>query len=480
MTNIEIAYKIDGYIRPKSGSGSNTMYCRSKSAAYFLFDFATTSNWYIHTNTTRGFEKCNNSSPYTVISGTKHPNLKFKISKCLTFFFQHQDYIPSRIKRKYFLRLRTLLLNQHAAMTQRFNLESSSNKRTNTFIRFSYKGYISYFGFFHKCSRDPCQLPCNYVLSNHRSFCHLHKKEEIFTPPPPPRPVCPSPLLSNDSSKDFHVFHNVNRNKIIHCKRMNTYYIKQVWFDLLSNKVQTYSSQLWWQVLNKKQQKRVLRFTNTSYYRSRHYNPRDCMHTVTINSRLSLASFTPISLSRLKKQVYIDPSLPGAIGISLSQYKRHMSRNVSSLELLKRLANHNHSPDYFLGYAHEGLDTELDISSYNEYLQQLYLRSCAPPPLQSMDFKREYLRADLNNFILSTDGQTQYPLPPSNINNLDRSDLCLFYTRKRIQAKSFIELRKFLDQILWPDNPNPTQKISWNDIKSHYHSLDPTFQPFQP
>ncbi|RIA85708.1 hypothetical protein C1645_830390 [Glomus cerebriforme] len=155
---------------------------------------------------------------------------------------------------------------------------------------------------------------------------------------------------------------------------------------------------------------------------------------LTHSSRLSLSSFTLISLNRLKKQVYIDPSLPGAIGISLSHYKKHMSRNNSSLELLKCLANHNQSPDYFLGYDHESLDTELDLLSYNDYLQQLYLH---------------------------------------------RKDLSLFYTRKKIQAKSSVDLRKFLDNILWPDSPPPS-KISWNDIKSHYHSLDPTFQPFQP
>ncbi|RIA81214.1 hypothetical protein C1645_837352 [Glomus cerebriforme] len=65
------------------------------------------------------------------------------------------------------------------------------------------------------------------------------------------------------------------------------------------------------------------------------------------------------------------------------------------------------------------------------------------------------------------------------IDNLDQKDLSLFYTKKKIQAKSSVDLRKFLDNILCPENPS-SKKISWNDIKSHYHFLNLTFQPFQP
>ncbi|RIA80290.1 hypothetical protein C1645_838957 [Glomus cerebriforme] len=251
---------------------------------------------------------------------------------------------------------------------------------------------------------------------------------------------------------------------------MNTYYIKQVWFDILSNKVQSYSSQLWWQVLNKKQQNRVNRFTNTSYFRSRHYNPRDCMHTVTNRSRLSAASFIPISPTRLKKQVYLDPTLPGAIGINLSKYKKHVSRNISSLELLKRLANHNHSPDYFLGYDHESLDIELDLNSYNDYLQNLYLRSINPSAQQC-----ETLHSALIRSGLGFNNRQQQQFSPSMLAQLERKDQSLFYTRKKIQAKSSPDLQKLLCQILQPINPS-TPNISWNDIKDNYNSLDSSLQ----
>ncbi|RIA83772.1 hypothetical protein C1645_833289 [Glomus cerebriforme] len=89
------------------------------------------------------------------------------------------------------------------------------------------------------------------------------------------------------------------------------------------------------------------------------------------SSRFSVAAFTSLSSSQLKKQVYLDPTLPGAIGISL-----HI---------------------------------------------------------------------------------------------------------KKIQAKSSIDLQKFLLNILWSESPSPSPsspyKISWNDIKSHYNSIDPASQP---
>ncbi|RIA79825.1 hypothetical protein C1645_839843 [Glomus cerebriforme] len=120
-----------------------------------------------------------------------------------------------------------------------------------------------------------------------------------------------------------------------------------------------------------------------------------------------------MTFSRFKKQLYIDPTLPGAIGTSLSKYKKHVSCNFLSLELLKHLANYSQSPDYFLGYDHESLDTKLDLSSYNKQLNTLYLKSSNPPPHQYAKFERDLL-------------YNQPPVDPYSISGIDYIDINVY------------------------------------------------------
>ncbi|RGB24096.1 hypothetical protein C1646_676618, partial [Rhizophagus diaphanus] len=94
--------------------------------------------------------------------------------------------IPSRARRKYFNRLRQLLLTQRVTSLARWTSSHRNNRRTRTFVQFQYQQSCFYLSIYYGCPF--CKLPAAYVMSNFRHACHIHDKELIQTPSPPPAP----------------------------------------------------------------------------------------------------------------------------------------------------------------------------------------------------------------------------------------------------------------------------------------------------
>lgn len=111
-----------------------------------------------------------------ILSTSKSVNISYIIGNYLNFTFSLNKQFPRAIVTKYFHRLRQLLLQQISAVSQRLTSTSSKNRRTRTFIRFSYKSHVIYLGIFLRCN-ESCPLPCHYVMSNNRFRCGMHQNE---------------------------------------------------------------------------------------------------------------------------------------------------------------------------------------------------------------------------------------------------------------------------------------------------------------
>ena len=106
---------------PKRCTGSNSMYSQRKGNTFVLFDCSPDSTtWFIVTNNHR-FQ---NIPSYT-FECKKNPNLKFRISKCLTYFFHIQKAVPYRESSRKFFAIRRLLIEKHLALMNRI---TSRNK----------------------------------------------------------------------------------------------------------------------------------------------------------------------------------------------------------------------------------------------------------------------------------------------------------------------------------------------------------------
>ncbi|UZO06040.1 uncharacterized protein OCT59_026376 [Rhizophagus irregularis] len=110
---------LDGRIRPARNVGSNRLYSIRRGNCYFLLDPTPDSNncYSIHTNS----PLLSTTDPFQFTSDRPSPNLKFILSKFLTFFFYRQNRIPSHARRKYFNRLRQLLLTQRVTSLARWS-----------------------------------------------------------------------------------------------------------------------------------------------------------------------------------------------------------------------------------------------------------------------------------------------------------------------------------------------------------------------
>ncbi|CAB4376503.1 unnamed protein product [Rhizophagus irregularis] len=101
-------------------------------------------------------------------------NDKYKYSKFLESLFRIQDFIPSRARRKYFDRVRTLLIQQDKAVFARKKKHVSAswrkekNKKTKTFCRFSYGYRGFYIDVYEPCGLMNCNFPYTYVMSRNR------------------------------------------------------------------------------------------------------------------------------------------------------------------------------------------------------------------------------------------------------------------------------------------------------------------------
>ncbi|POG75176.1 hypothetical protein GLOIN_2v1770550 [Rhizophagus irregularis DAOM 181602=DAOM 197198] len=175
---------LDGWIRPARNISSNRLYSIRRGNCYFLLDPTPDSDncYSIHTNS----PLLSTTEPFQFTSDRPSPNLKFILSKFLTFFFYRQNRIPSHARRKYFNRLRQLLLTQRVTSLARWSSSHRNNRRTRTFIQFRYHQSCFYLGLYFGCPF--CKTPAAYVMSRFRHACHIHDKKLVHTPPPPPSP----------------------------------------------------------------------------------------------------------------------------------------------------------------------------------------------------------------------------------------------------------------------------------------------------
>ena len=174
--------------------GKNAIFHSSRSR-FFLFDLTPThestnhSLFHIHTN-----DHHVDTSSFFFKSSAKIPNSKYNISLFLTQFFKLDTRIPWSIKKKYFSRLRSLLLIQKAAIENRLHSNSSNNRQTRSYIKFSHKKTRYYLGFYMACedstpvvidsvlnlhSQAPnfcCTIPAPFVMSQGRKKCPYHVK----------------------------------------------------------------------------------------------------------------------------------------------------------------------------------------------------------------------------------------------------------------------------------------------------------------
>ncbi|PKY61713.1 hypothetical protein RhiirA4_487057 [Rhizophagus irregularis] len=119
---------LDGRIQPRRNVGSNRLYSIRRGNCYFFLDpTPDLENCYtIHTNSRSLFT----TELFPFISDRSSPNQKFILSKFLTFFFHRQSSVPSRVRRKYFARLRQLLLMQRVTSLARWSSSLPNNKHT--------------------------------------------------------------------------------------------------------------------------------------------------------------------------------------------------------------------------------------------------------------------------------------------------------------------------------------------------------------
>ena len=190
--------------------GANALYSKNKENTYFLLDvngLPSDNSWNIMTNNYWFYNK----NPYPFISDKEVPNDRFLISKFLTYFFRSQNVIPSSKRNYYFNRIRQLLLIQRKALDSHLNSKQWNDRKTKTFIKFSYKHTTFYLGFYEMC---PCKRPAAVVQSNGRIGCHMHQREIITKPP--------RVLTARLDHRQL----NSNKSKFVKSNRRNVQYIK--------------------------------------------------------------------------------------------------------------------------------------------------------------------------------------------------------------------------------------------------------------
>ena len=128
------------------------------------------------------------------------------------------------MSKRYFCRLRQLLLTQFGAITARINKPSSSRRRTKVYIRFSYKKDITYFGFYLPCTHDlssgPCNLPVSHCMSRVPQRCPLHYSDTNRTH----IPITTPSRKSNDIPPFTHLGHEPKR---VFIPRLNISFTKR-------------------------------------------------------------------------------------------------------------------------------------------------------------------------------------------------------------------------------------------------------------
>ncbi|CAB5366806.1 unnamed protein product [Rhizophagus irregularis] len=144
-------------------------------------------------------------------STSKNVNLNYLIGTYPAFIFSiNRQFSPDTVK-KYFKRLRQLLIDKLVAIKNRLSY-LAKNRQTKTYIRFSYGIHVIYFGFYFRCS-DTCTQPAAFVLPNNQWQCNKH-----FTPVPGLRSK-----TTQRKGKDYKTV-NFNPWKEVHSTRLGLKY----------------------------------------------------------------------------------------------------------------------------------------------------------------------------------------------------------------------------------------------------------------
>ncbi|PKY62806.1 hypothetical protein RhiirA4_489967, partial [Rhizophagus irregularis] len=105
-------------------------------------------------------------------STSKKVNLNYLIGTYLCFVFAINRQFSPDIVKKYFKRLRQLLIDKLVAIKNRIS-DSAKNRQTKTYIRFSSGTHVIYLGFYLRCSNS-CNQPAAFVLPHKRWNCNQH------------------------------------------------------------------------------------------------------------------------------------------------------------------------------------------------------------------------------------------------------------------------------------------------------------------
>ncbi|CAB5096539.1 unnamed protein product [Rhizophagus irregularis] len=204
---------INSYI-VRDTRGSGTLY-NTKKSRYFLME--------LHPNADLCLTKNNSFNLYTndidmlkdhrriFNSTSKKINLNYLIGTYLTFIFSINRQFSRDTVKKYFKRLRQLLIDKLVVIKNRLS-HSAKNRQTKTYIRFSFGSHMIYLGFYFRCS-DTCTQPAAFVLPNNQWQCNKH-----FTPVPG--------LRSNTTQQKGKNYKTVNFNpwKEVHSTRLGLKY----------------------------------------------------------------------------------------------------------------------------------------------------------------------------------------------------------------------------------------------------------------
>ncbi|PKK61001.1 hypothetical protein RhiirC2_228870, partial [Rhizophagus irregularis] len=206
-------HKLNPYIVSDT-RGSGTLY-NTKKSRYFLME--------LHPNADLCLTKKNSFNVYTndidmlndhqriFNSTSKKVNLNYLIGTYLAFIFSiNRQFSPDTVK-KYFKRLRQLLIDKLVAIKNRLSY-SAKNRQTKTYIRFSSGTHVIYLGFYFRCS-DTCTQPAAFVLPNNQWQCNKH-----FTPVPGLRSK-----TTQRKGKDYKTV-NFNPWKEVHSTRLGLKY----------------------------------------------------------------------------------------------------------------------------------------------------------------------------------------------------------------------------------------------------------------
>ena len=172
-TEITITVK-EGIMKytPNHFKGNFTLYNKRKGNSFYLIDV---NNWALHTNNKRRNRQVDNLK---FSSDKKIPNLSFTINKFLELFFKSQKVIPSRVRNKYWKRIKKLLEIQSEAIKNRLNKAvKNRNKETKTFFKFSYKHHTFYLGWWIPCNAAGCYIPVTCVKPEGNIRCYRHMEK---------------------------------------------------------------------------------------------------------------------------------------------------------------------------------------------------------------------------------------------------------------------------------------------------------------